>query len=278
MSTLYIVGTPIGNLDDMSIRAVNTLKEVDFIAAEDTRVSLKLLNRFDIKKPLVSYHEHNLRERGEYIISRIQSGESCAIITDAGMPCISDPGEDLVRLCHENSISIKVIPGPSAVISALALSGLNASRFTFEGFLSTARTSRASHIKGLENEERAMVFYEAPHKLLSTLTDLKDCFGGTRNITISRELTKIYEESLRFTLEEAVEYYTSKTPKGEFVLVIEGKRFDKSEISFDEAISMAKALLAQGKKTTEAAKIIAKQTAFSKAELYKALLDTENNE
>ncbi len=271
MSTLYIVGTPIGNLEDMSVRAIETLKKVDFIAAEDTRVTLKLLNRFEIKKPMISYHEHNLRERGEYIVSRIIAGEVCAVVSDAGMPCISDPGEDLVRLCHESNIPVKVIPGPSAVISALALSGLNVTRFTFEGFLSTSRTSRDTHLKSLSEEVRTMVFYEAPHKLLSTLTDLKKHLGDERNIVISREITKIYEESLHFTLSEAVDYYSEKKPKGEFVLVVEGKKFEKVELSLDDAIKLALQLVSQGQKATDAAKIVAKQTNFSKSEIYKSL-------
>ncbi|MFZ2538166.1 MAG: 16S rRNA (cytidine(1402)-2'-O)-methyltransferase, partial [Oscillospiraceae bacterium] len=205
MPTLYVVGTPIGNLGDMSYRAIETLKSVDFIAAEDTRVTVKLLNHFEIKKPMISYYEHNLRERGQYIIDRILAGETCAIVSDAGMPCISDPGEDLVRLCAEQKVDVKVIPGPSAVVSALALSGLKTSRFTFEGFLSTNKANRAAHLKSIINEERTMIFYEAPHKLLPTLKDMLVTLGD-RQISIARELTKLYEQVIRMTLSEAVEY------------------------------------------------------------------------
>ncbi|MGN1131113.1 MAG: 16S rRNA (cytidine(1402)-2'-O)-methyltransferase, partial [Ruminococcus sp.] len=191
-NTLYVVGTPIGNLSDMSPRAVDTLRNVDFIAAEDTRVTLKLLNHFDIKKPMVSYYEHNKRERGEIICNRILSGESCAIVTDAGMPCISDPGEDLIKLCQEKGIKTIVVPGPSAVISALAVSGLETGRFCFEGFLSVNKKSRREHLQSLADETRTMIFYEAPHKLPSTLKDLYSSFGD-RKLTIVREITKIHE-------------------------------------------------------------------------------------
>lgn len=273
MSVLYVVGTPIGNLQDFSPRAVETLRAVDFIAAEDTRVTLKLLNHFDIKKPLISYYEHNLRQRGEMIVGRILAGESCAVVSDAGMPCISDPGEDLVRLCAEASIPVRVIPGPSAVISALAVSGLSTSRFTFEGFLSTSHKSRMEHLASVRDEPRTMVFYEAPHKLLSTLTDMRDTFGGQRKISLCREITKIYEEVLRLTFDQAVEYYTQNKPKGEFVLVIEGKPQEEAEeITLEKAIEMAKELVSQGEKATEAAKKIAKLTNFSKSDLYKNLI------
>ena len=190
---LYVVGTPIGNLGDLSPRAAQVLAEADFIAAEDTRVTLKLLNHLGLKKPMVSYYEHNLRERGRMILERIQAGETCAVVSDAGMPCISDPGEDLVRICGEAGIETIVIPGPSAAIAALAVSGLSTSRFTFEGFLSTSRSSRAAHLEGLRQEERTMIFYEAPHKLLPTLADLREVFGGSRRISIGRELTKLQD-------------------------------------------------------------------------------------
>ena len=197
---LYVVGTPIGNLGDFSPRAAEILESVDFIAAEDTRVTLKLLNHFDIKKPMISYFEHNKRERGEIICSRIESGENCAIVTDAGMPCISDPGEELVKQCAERGIQTIVVPGPSAVISALAISGLSTGRFTFEGFLSTNKKSRLDHLEQLQNEKRTMIFYEAPHKLSGTLNDLYKAFGGERKISIVREITKIHEEVIRTTL------------------------------------------------------------------------------
>ncbi|MGI5960025.1 MAG: 16S rRNA (cytidine(1402)-2'-O)-methyltransferase [Massiliimalia sp.] len=273
MSVLYVVGTPIGNLQDFSPRAVETLRSVDFIAAEDTRVTLKLLNHFDIKKPLVSYYEHNLRQRGEQIVERILAGETCAVVSDAGMPCISDPGEDLVKLCAAASIPVRVIPGPSAVISALAVSGLSTSRFTFEGFLSTANKSRMEHLNSVREEKRTMVFYEAPHKLLSTLEDMRQVFGGERRISLCREITKIYEEVVRMTFDEAVDYYTQNKPKGEFVLVIEGKPEEEAaEITLEDAVAMAKALVEQGEKATEAAKKIAKQTDFSKSDIYKNLI------
>lgn len=272
MPILYVVGTPIGNLNDMSVRAVNTLKEVDFIAAEDTRVTIKLLNHFEIKKTMVSYHEHNIRERSEYIVSRILNGESCAIVSDAGMPCISDPGEDLVRVCAESGIDVKVIPGPSAVISGLAISGLKTSRFTFEGFLSTGKTSRIKHLTSLKDEERTIIFYEAPHKLIHTLRDLLE-YLGDRKISIARELTKIYEEVVRTTLSEAVKLYKGKLPKGEFVLIVEGKSPEKIvEISLEEAVIIAKGLVDGGMKTTDAAKQAAKNTNHKKSDIYSKII------
>ncbi|MEG0571374.1 MAG: 16S rRNA (cytidine(1402)-2'-O)-methyltransferase [Oscillospiraceae bacterium] len=275
MKGLYVVGTPIGNLQDMSYRAIETLKQVDFIAAEDTRVTLKLLNHFEIKKPMISYYEHTIKERGEYIISRIIRGESCAIVSDAGMPCISDPGEDLVRLCIENGIEIKIIPGPSAVISGLCLSGFSTSRFTFEGFLSTNKSSRIDHLKSLEKEMRTMIFYEAPHKLVSTLTDMKKYFGN-RNIALARELTKIYEQVLHFTIDDAIKYYEQTKPKGEFVLIVEGAAVPKEEeISIDEAVSMAIKLIKDGEKATQAAKIIAKQSGHKKSDIYSGVCSEE---
>ena len=196
---LYVVGTPIGNMGDMTPRAVETLASVDFIAAEDTRVTLKLLNHFEIKKPMTSYFEHNRREKGEQILARLQGGESCALVTDAGMPAISDPGEDLVKLCHDGGVPVAVVPGPTAFASALALSGMPSGRFTFEGFLSMNKQSRRAHLQSLENEPRTMLFYEAPHKLKATLADLRETFGGEREIALVRELTKIHEEVLRLT-------------------------------------------------------------------------------
>lgn len=270
--TLYVVGTPIGNLQDMSYRAIETLKSVDFIAAEDTRVTLKLLNHFGIKKPMISYYEHNIRERGEYILQRILNGETCAIVSDAGMPCISDPGEDLVRICAEHDVDVKVIPGPSAVISGLCLSGLRTSRFTFEGFLSTAKTSRMEHLNSLKNEERTMIFYEAPHKLRATLRDMLEVFGD-RRISIARELTKIHEEVKRTTLKEAASFYASNNAKGEYVLIIEGAAPScKDELPLEQAIEKAKELISNGMKATDAAKEIAKQTNFKKSDIYNALL------
>lgn len=273
MSKLYVVGTPIGNLGDMSPRAVETLKAVDFIAAEDTRVTLKLLNHFGIQKPLISYYEHNLRQKGEQIISRILAGESCAIVTDAGMPCISDPGEDLIRLCQQSGIRTEVVPGPSAVISALAVSGLLTSRFTFEGFLTTQKAGRREHLASLENETRTMIFYEAPHKLKNTLEDMKQTFGGQRRITLCRELTKLYEEIIPTTLEGAAALYEEKSPKGEYVLVVAGgEPVREQEATLEEAVELALALHQKGLPLAQACKEAAGQTGFKKGELYKLAL------
>lgn len=272
MPTLYVVGTPIGNLSDMSYRAIETLKSVDFIAAEDTRVTVKLLNHFEIKKPMVSYYEHNIRERGQLIVDRILSGETCAIVSDAGMPCISDPGEDLVRLCSEQNVDVKVIPGPSAVVSALAISGLKTSRFTFEGFLSTNKSSRNIHLNSLKNEERTMIFYEAPHKLLNTLKDMLSVFGD-RKISFARELTKVYEQVIRTTIKESIDYFKQNTPKGEFVLVIESCEPKKEEqVTFEQAVVMAKSMVSDGQKATDVSKEIAKAYGFKKTDLYRELL------
>jgi len=273
---LYVVGTPIGNLEDMSVRAVRTLQEVDFIAAEDTRVTLKLLNHFDIKKPMVSYHDHNIREKGEQIIQRLLSGENGAIVTDAGMPCISDPGEDLVRLCAENDIITRVIPGPSAAISALALSGLNTSKFVFEGFLTTNKSGRMENLEALKNETRTLIFYEAPHKLKDTLSHLRKVLGN-RKISLCRELTKIHEEIDRTDLDGAIAEYEERTPKGEYVLIVEGAPEEAGEVTFtmEQAIDMVLALSAKGTPLSSAAKDVAKQTGFKKGDLYKGALERE---
>ena len=272
-NTLYVVGTPIGNLSDMSPRAVDTLRNVDFIAAEDTRVTLKLLNHFDIKKPMVSYYEHNKRERGEIICNRILSGENCAIVTDAGMPCISDPGEDLIKLCEEKGIKTIVVPGPSAVISALAVSGLETGRFCFEGFLSVNKKSRREHLQSLANETRTMIFYEAPHKLPSTLKDLYSAFGD-RKLTIVREITKIHEETIRTTTKYAAENLADSGIKGEIVLVIEGKKQEEiaEEYTLEQAVKIAEKLIEKGYKSSEAAKESASITGFKKNEIYRELI------
>lgn len=271
--TLYVVGTPIGNLSDMSMRALETLKSVDFICAEDTRVTAKLLNHFEIKKPLISYHEHNAVQSGKSIVERLKSGESCAVVTDAGMPCISDPGEDLVRLCAENGIETVVVPLASAAVSALAISGLSTSRFTFEGFLSTTKKQRLEHLSSLVNETRTMIFYEAPHKLIYTLRDMYEFFGD-RKISICRELTKIHEEVIRTTLTGAIEKYEAVSPKGEFVLVIEGKRKkDESPDTIQDAVAQVNELISKGIRAAEACKQIAKITSFSKSELYSKILN-----
>lgn len=273
MSKLYVVGTPIGNLGDFSPRAVETLSECDFIAAEDTRVTLKLLNHFGIKKNMVSYFEHNRRERGEMIVSRILGGETCALVTDAGMPAISDPGEDLVKLCHENSIKVESVPGPCAFTTALALSGMPSGRFTFEGFLSVNKPSRREHLDALKNETRTMLFYEAPHKLGATLKDMYSAFGD-REIAIVREITKIHEQVIKTTLSQAVELYGDGGLKGEIVLVIHGAELVANEEKFtlDDAVALAKKSVESGLSVSDAAKHAAKISGFKKGDIYKMLI------
>lgn len=269
---LYVVGTPIGNLGDLSPRAAQTLEKVDFIAAEDTRVSLKLLNHFGIKKEMVSYFEHNKAQRGDIICNRIIDGESCAIITDAGMPAISDPGEDLVRQCREHGIEVESVPGPTAFATALAVSGMSSRRFTFEGFLSVNKKERREHLEELKDEKRTMIFYEAPHKLVTTLEDLKNTLGN-RNIAVVRELTKLHEEVIRTTLDEALNMYRDKTPKGEFVLIIEGASPEQeNEISLEDAVRQARELVDKGMSLSSAAKELASRTPYKKGDIYKALL------
>ncbi len=268
---LYVVGTPIGNLSDLSPRGIETLKAVDFIAAEDTRVTLKLLNHFGIKKESVSYYEHNKRERGEVICSRILGGENCAIVTDAGMPAISDPGPELVAQCAEYGIEVVAVPGPTAFATALAVSGMDTGRFTFEGFLSVAKKSRFEHLDELKSEKRTMVFYEAPHKLANTLKDMYAAFGN-RKIAIVRELTKIHEEVIRTTLAEAAENYADGALKGELVLIVEGKKQEQQEISLEDAVALAKKLVDGGMSLSRAAKEAAAQTPFKKADIYRELL------
>lgn len=273
MSKLYVVGTPIGNLGDFSPRAVETLESVDFIAAEDTRVTLKLLNHFGIKKSMVSYFEHNKRERGEMITERIQNGETCALVTDAGMPAISDPGEDLVRLCHEKGICVESVPGPCAFTTALALSGLPSGRFTFEGFLSMNKPSRREHLDSLKNETRTMLFYEAPHKLSATLHDMNKTFGN-REIAIVREITKLHEEVIRTTLDEAVEKYADGSVKGEIVLVIKGAepKIVDEQITLEQAVELARQSIESGMSVSDAAKQTARLTGFKKGNIYKSLI------
>lgn len=272
---LYVVGTPIGNLGDLSPRAVETLSSCDFIAAEDTRVTLKLLNHFGIKKPMVSYFEHNKRERGVMITDRILAGESCAIVTDAGMPAISDPGEDLVALCHERGIKVNAVPGPSALIAALALSGMHTGRFTFEGFLSVNKKSRRDHLASLKDEKRTMIFYEAPHKLANTLKDLAQVFGD-REITIVRELTKIHEQVIRTTLDQAVREYGGGRLKGEIVLILAGApEEEQAAMTLDEAVQAAKEWMQGGDPPSLAAKKAAKAGGFTKGEIYKLLQEEE---
>ncbi len=269
---LYVTGTPIGNLSDLSPRAAQTLESVDFIAAEDTRVTLKILNHLGIKKPMVSYFEHNKRERGEMICARIEQGESCAIVTDAGMPCISDPGEDLIRLCAERGIQTVAVPGPSAVVTALAVSGLETGRFCFEGFLSVNKKSREEHLRELKGEKRTMIFYEAPHKLPATLRDFYAVFGD-RRLSIVRELTKAHEEVIRTTTAYAAANYSDGSVKGEIVLVLEGAKEQPDEgYTLADAVEMARKIMEDGEKATAAAKEAAAATGFKKNEIYKELL------
>lgn len=268
----YVVGTPIGNLDDCSVRMVETLRRVDFIAAEDTRVTIKLLNHFDIKKPMLSYFAHNEMHRGEEIIGRLQAGESCALVSDAGMPVISDPGESLVARCVEADIPVFVVPGPTALISALSLSGLPASRFTFEGFLTVNRKNRREHLLSLTDEHRTMIFYEAPHKLRRTLSDMYKVFGD-RRITLARELTKIHEEVVRTTLSKAYASYKNREPRGEFVLVIEGApKVSPPELEMEEAAALARELMESGNTPSEAARLAVKGTGLKKNEVYRMLM------
>ncbi|MBQ1270619.1 MAG: 16S rRNA (cytidine(1402)-2'-O)-methyltransferase [Clostridia bacterium] len=270
---LYVVATPIGNLGDFSPRAVETLNTVDFIAAEDTRVGAKLLNKFGIKKPQVSYFEHNKRQKGQYIASRILEGESCAIITDAGTPAISDPGTDLVDICRNEGIEIVSVPGPSAIITALSISGMDCGRFCFEGFLSTSKKSRFEHLKETAREKRTMVFYEAPHKLLRTLEDMLEYYGD-RPIALCRELTKMHEEVVRTTIAAAIEKYTETPPKGEFVLIIGGWVPTEEELmegvpTMEMMLSEVQALVDEGTKLSSAVKTVSQKYGVSKNALYK---------
>ena len=276
MGTLFVVGTPIGNMDDITYRQLETLKNVSFIAAEDTRVTLKLLNRYDIKKQLVSYHGHSSASIADSIADRIENGEDAAIVTDAGMPCISDPGEILVRICAERNIDIRVVPGPSAVVSAVAVSGLNTSRFSFEGFLSVNKKQRLEHLESIKNDTRTLVFYEAPHKLRNTLDDFLKFFGD-RKISLCRELTKVYEEVLRMNISEAISYYENKNPKGEYVLVVEGAPEKKpmGDLDLNQAVMLVRELINDGMKSSEACKKIARETEFSKSILYAELIKNE---
>ena len=272
--TLYLVATPIGNLGDFSPRAVETLENADFIAAEDTRVSIKLLNHFNIKKPLVSYHEHNHVSAGQAILARLLAGESCALVTDAGTPAVSDPGEDLVRLCAENGVRVLSIPGCCAAVNALAVSGLPTGRFTFEGFLTVNKKSRREHLDSLWGERRTMIFHEAPHKLAATLADLRDTFGPDRQIALCRELTKLHEETRRTTLGEAADYYAANPPKGEFVLVVAGAQQETgAAVTLEEGVEQVLALRELGMRLKDAAREVAEHTGLSKNELYTAALN-----
>ena len=265
---LYLVGTPIGNLGDISPRALETLRAADFIAAEDTRVTAKLLNHFEIKKPLVSYYEHNRASSGARILERLLAGESCALVTDAGMPAISDPGEDIVRQCAEAGVTVLAAPGPSAVVTALAISGLPTGRFTFEGFLSVTKKSRFEHLESLRCEKRTMVFYEAPHKLLRTLADMLEVFGD-RRIALCREMTKLHEECVRTTLSEALRRYELEPPRGEFVLVVEGEpERPAAQPEPEEALAVVERYREAGHSLREACRLAAEETGWTKNELY----------
>lgn len=272
---LTLVGTPIGNLGDLSPRALDALRECDFIAAEDTRVTLKLLNHFGVSKPMVSYFEHNKRERGEAICARLCAGENGVLVTDAGMPAISDPGQDLVALCAERGIAVGVVPGPTAMATALAVAGLPTGRFTFEGFLSVDKRSRREHLDSLRDEPRTMVFYEAPHKLAATLRDLLAALGD-RPAALVRELTKVHEEVIRTTLSAAAERFAAETPRGEFVLVIGGApKTDAPAPDPDAALAAARGYVAEGMSTSEAARRAAAESGMKKSEIYRRLVAGE---
>ena len=279
---MILVGTPIGNLGDFSPRAIEAMEQCDFIAAEDTRVTMKLLNHFGIKKPLISYYEHNKRSSGEVITARIAAGETCVLVTDAGMPAISDPGEDIVDKCHELGISVTAVPGPSAVVTALAVSGMPSARFTFEGFLSVNKKSRREHLAEIKSEKRTMVFYEAPHKLSATLSDMLEALGN-RRIAIVRELTKLHEEVIRTTLSEAAQRFSpdgGETPRGEFVLIIEGAAEDAAEELYTprQAAEMARSLMEGGLSLSEAAKQAARAAGLKKGDIYRLLVSEGQKE
>ena len=269
--TLYLVPTPIGNLGDISRRMADTLEQADFIAAEDTRVTVKLLNHLGLKKPMVPYHRHSTEASGQAILSRLQAGESCALVTDAGTPAISDPGEELVARCGEAGIPVCAIPGPCALVTALAVSGQPTGRFTFEGFLAMNKKNRRAHLESLQGEERTMIFYEAPHKLAATLRDLADTFGADRPLTLCRELTKLHEEVSRTTLGQAAAWYGENAPKGEFVLVVRGAEpLPEGEASLEDGLALVDRLRGEGMSLRDAVKRAAKELGLSRNELYDA--------
>ena len=273
---LYLVPTPIGNLGDISLRARQTLENADFIAAEDTRVSLKLLNHLEIKKPLVSYYEHNKTFKGGLIVERILAGETCALVSDAGSPAISDPGEDLVKECAAAGITVCAIPGPCAAITALSISGQSTGRFCFEGFLSMSKKSRREHLSSLRAEKRTMIFYEAPHKLMNTLEDMVEVFGAKRPVSFCRELTKLHEEVLRTTLGQAIVHFTETPPKGEFVLVVAGAPEEVKEIpTATDAAGRVNELISQGLSRKDAIKQTAQELGLPKNAVYAAALGEE---
>lgn len=271
---LYVVATPIGNLDDLTYRAVKTLQEVDFLAVEDTRVTVKLLNHLNIKKQMVSYHEHNYASRGGQLIERILAGENCALCCDAGTPAISDPGQVLVQQAHENGVQVVPIPGASAFVAALSAGGQETGRFVFEGFISVNKKQRQERLLALQKEERTIVIYEAPHKLPTTLQDLAETFGANRPVTIARELTKIHEEIYMTTLGEVALFYETNKPKGEFVLLVAGVAEEEKETyTIAQATALANRYLQEGQSTSSAAKQAAAETGIPKSEIYKCLLN-----
>ncbi len=271
---LYLVPTPIGNLGDVSPRAAQTLGEVDFIAAEDTRVTLKLLNHLGLKKPLISYYRHNTDEAGQKVLERLLAGETCALVTDAGTPAVSDPGEDLVALCAQNGVTVSALPGPCALTVALSVSGLPTARFTFEGFRPMNKKNRRAQLDSLAGETRTMIFYEAPHKLAATLADLEAAFGPDRRVSLCRELTKLHEEVWRTTLSQAAALYRDKEPRGEFVLVLEGAAPQaEAGATLKDGLERVKTLRSEGKSLKDAVKQAAKDLSLSRNELYAAALN-----
>ncbi len=268
---LYVTGTPIGNLEDITLRQLRILEEVDFIAAEDTRVTRKLLTHFELKTPLVSYHDHSGNAAAQAIADRIAAGESCAIVTDAGMPCISDPGEELVRICRERGISVQAVPGPSAVVTALSVSGGSTAQFVFYGFLPVDKKPRNEMLTQLQHESRTAILYEAPHKLCRTVSDLRAVCGDDRVVSFCRELTKVHEEVLRMTLSEADAYYAEHAPRGEFVLVLDGAIQEDQALTAQDALKLAQMYLSQGMSAAAAAKMAAKETGLTKNEVYRML-------
>ena len=275
--TLYLVPTPIGNLGDISPRMADTLAQADFIAAEDTRVTVKLLNHLGLKKPMVTYHRHNTAASGQAVLDRLLAGESCALVTDAGMPAISDPGEEMVALCAAAGVPVVPIPGPCALVTALAASGQPTGRFTFEGFLAMNKKNRRAHLESLRGEERTMIFYEAPHKLVATLRDLADTFGREREISLCRELTKLHEEIRRTTLGEAADWYGEETPRGEFVLVVRGAQpEEEGECTLEDGLTLAERLREEeGLSLRDAVRQAAKELGLSRIELYRLAVEQE---
>ena len=267
--TLYLVPTPIGNLGDISRRIADTLSQADFLAAEDTRVTVKLLNHLGLKKPMVTYHRHNTETGGQAVIDRLLAGETCALVTDAGTPAVSDPGEELVARCVQENIPVCAIPGPCALVTALAVSGQPTGRFTFEGFLAMNKKNRRSHLDSLRDETRTMIFYEAPHKLAATLQDLAEVFGAGRPVSLCRELTKLHEEVRRTTLGEASAYYQENTPKGEFVLVIRGAEpAEEAEASLEDGLLLVGKLRGEGLSLRDAVKRASRELGLSRNQLY----------